>query len=71
MMLFAYHIVLQGGHMGQALERGTCNAPDIEAAKRHVQTVTAPSVAGKSGLEVILLDSAGAEVWRGRYLGPT
>jgi hypothetical protein len=71
MMLFAYHIVPNGGHMGQALEWGTCTAPDTEAATRHVQTVAAPGVAGKSGLEVILLDSAGAEIWRGPYLGPT
>ena len=50
MAFFAYHIVPRGGHKGQALESGTCNAPDIEAAKRHVQTVPAPSVAEKSGL---------------------
>jgi hypothetical protein len=68
-VFFAYHIVPKGSHTGQALERGTCNAPEIVAAKRHVQTVAAPSVAGKSGLEVILLDSGGAEIWRGPYLG--
>ena len=69
MAFFAYHLVPRGGHKGQALESGTCNAPDIEAAKRHVQTVPAPSVAEKSGLAVILQDSGGAEIWRGPYLG--
>jgi hypothetical protein len=68
-VFFAYHIVATGGHMRQALESGTCTAPDVELAKRHVQTVAAPSVARKSGLEVILRDSGGAEVWRGPYLG--
>ena len=68
-MFFAYHIVPEGGHAGQALERGTCAAPNVEAAKQHVQTVPAPNVAGKSGLQVILLDSAGAEIWRGPYSG--
>src|SRR6202035_1801010 len=52
---------------GQAVESGTCNASDIEAAKRHVQTVSAPSVV-QTGLEVILQDSGGVEIWRGPYL---
>jgi hypothetical protein len=69
MVFFAYHIVPRGGHMRRALESGSCTAPDVELAKRHVQTVAAPSVTGKSGLEVILQDSEGAEVWRGPYLG--
>jgi hypothetical protein len=68
MAFFAYHIVPMGGHRGQAVESGTCNAPDVEAAKRHVQTVSAPSVV-KTGLEVILQDSGGVEIWRGPYLG--
>jgi hypothetical protein len=66
MAFFAYHIVPMGGHRGQAVESGTCTAPDIEAAKRHVQTVSAPRVV-KTGLEVILQDSAGVEIWRGLY----
>ena len=53
-MFFAYHIVPSGGHMRQALESGACTAPDLQVAKLHVQTVPAPSVAGKFGLEVIL-----------------
>jgi hypothetical protein len=69
MVFFAYHIVPKGGQMRQALERGTCTAPDIQLAMRQVQTVRAPSVAGKSGLEVVLQDSRGAEIWRGPYLG--
>ena len=69
MVFFAYHIVPSGGHMRQALERGTCTAPDVELANRQGQTVRAPSVAGKTGLEVILQDSRGAEIWRGPYLG--
>jgi hypothetical protein len=55
--------------MRQALESGACTAPDLQVAKLHVQTVPAPSVAGKFGLEVILQNSEGAEVWRGPYLG--
>jgi hypothetical protein len=69
MVIFAYHIVPRGGHMRQALESGFCTAPDVEVAKRQVQTVRAPSVAGKSGLEVILQDRRGTEIWRGPYLG--
>jgi hypothetical protein len=68
-VFFAYHIVPRGGHMRQALESGACTAPDLQVAKLHVQTVPAPSVAGKFGLEVILQNSEGAEVWRGPYLG--
>jgi hypothetical protein len=68
MAFFAYHIVPSGGHRGQAYESGTCNASDIEAAKRHVQTVSAPSVV-QTGLEVILQDNGGVEIWRGPYLG--
>ena len=69
MVVFAYHIVPRGGHMRQALESGACTAPDLQVAKLHVQTVPASSVAGKFGLEVILQNSEGAEVWRGPYLG--
>jgi hypothetical protein len=68
MAFFAYHIVPMSGHRGQAVESGTCTASDIEAAKRHVQTLSAPSVV-KTGLEVILQDSGGVEIWRGPYLG--
>jgi hypothetical protein len=68
-MIFGYHIVPRGGHAGQAFDRGSVKAPDVEAARRIVQTVAAQNVAGKSGLEVILQDSGGSEIWRGPYLG--
>jgi hypothetical protein len=70
-MLFSYHIVRKDSHAGQALESGSFNASDAESARRHAQTVVAPSVAGKSGLEVILQDGGGTEMWRGPYMGPT
>ena len=70
-MVFTYLIVPEGGHAGQALVRGSLYASDIETAKRHAQAGFAPGVAAKPGLEVVLLDHQGEEIWRGPYLGRT
>jgi hypothetical protein len=68
-VLFSYLIVPGGGHDGQALVRGNLYVADIETAKRHVQTVLAPGIVAGPGLEVILQDGGGTEIWRGPYLG--
>ena len=68
-MFFTYLIVPKGGQARQALVRGSLYASDIKTAKRHAQAGFAPGVEAKPGLEVILLDDQGAEIWRGSYLG--
>jgi predicted acyltransferase len=72
MLWFSYQIILGGG-TGQALVSGSVYIADVESAKRHVQTVTAPgaNIVGRSDLDVILRDSTGSEIWRGPYLGET
>jgi hypothetical protein len=68
-LIFVYYIVPRGGGVTDALVRANLHTPTVEVAKRYVQTVTAPQVAGQSDLEVILFDTNGAEIWRGPYLG--
>ena len=68
-VIFSYRIVPSGGDTAQALITGTVYIGDVESAKRHVQTVNAPGVVPQSGLEVILQDMLGSEIWRGAYLG--
>jgi hypothetical protein len=68
-MIFNYCIVPSGGDVRQALINGNLYTADIESAKRHVQTVSAPGVVPQAGLEVILLDGNRREIWRGTYLG--
>ena len=70
-MVFLYYIVPEGGNAGQALTSGSLYIADVESAKRHVQTVTAHGVVAAPGLEVILQDGTGREIWRGPYLGET
>jgi hypothetical protein len=70
-MVFTYYIVPAGGHAGQKLVSGSLYVSDIESAKRHVQNVSAHGVAPQPGLEAVLLDSRGVEIWRGPYLGET
>jgi hypothetical protein len=70
-LIFIYHVVPQGGTEGQALVVGNLYVSDVETAIGYVQTVTAPQLAGKAGLEIILQDARGNEVWRGRYRGNT
>jgi len=66
-MVWSYEIVPVGGH--QRLAAGNFNAPDIEAARHHAQTVNEPHVSASAELDVRLLDGTGHEVWRGTYLG--
>ena len=68
-LVFVYYIVPKGGSDRDALVRASLYTSTVDAARQHVQTVTAPQVAGQTGLEVILLDGNGAELWRGPYLG--
>ena len=67
-LFFAYSIVPTGQDEPR-LVTGILYVNSLESAKHHVQTVNSPAVAGKSDLEVILRDMAGAVVWRGPYLG--
>jgi len=66
-MVWSFEIVPVGGH--QRLAAGNFNAPDIEAAQKHAQTVNEPHVSASADLDVRLLDGTGNEVWRGSYLG--
>jgi len=69
-MFFSYQIIrYRAGQPGQVLATGSLYIADLESAKRHVQTVTAPGVVAEPGLEVILQNRKGREVWRGPYLG--
>jgi hypothetical protein len=66
-MVFAYDIALAGGGLAEALLRGSLYAADPEAAKRYVETLTAPGVEPRPGLEVVLHDNRGNEIWRCPY----
>jgi hypothetical protein len=68
-MIFTYLIVPEGGDAGQALARGSLYTSDIETAKRHARAGFAPGVEAQPGLEVILLDDQGRDIWRGSYWG--
>jgi hypothetical protein len=68
-LVFVYYIVPKGGSVRDALVRANLYTSTVEAARQHVRTVTAPQVAGQTGLEVILLDHNGTEIWRGPYAG--
>ena len=67
-MLWSYEIVPVGGH--HRLAGGSFDAPHLDAARHHVETVYEPTVTSDAELDVRLLDSAGNEVWRGTYVGP-
>ena len=68
-LVFSYHIVPSGGTREQSLVNGGRYTSSFEAAKKHVQTVSAPDIAGQSNLEVILRDMLGNEICRVPYLG--
>jgi len=68
-MHWNYEIVPVGGH--HRLAGGSFDAPHLEAAKAHVQTVYEPAVTADAELDVRLLDGSGSEVWRGTFVGPT
>jgi hypothetical protein len=65
-LLFTYSII---GEDQQPIVNGNLYTSNLDLAKKHVQTVGAPHVAGKSNLEVILRDVGGSVIWRGPYLG--
>jgi hypothetical protein len=67
MSMFSYEIVLSG--VGQTLTKGSLYIADVESAKLHVQTVGAHGIVAELGMEVILRDLLGNEIWRGPYLG--
>ncbi|MBV8735680.1 MAG: hypothetical protein JO007_00165 [Alphaproteobacteria bacterium] len=67
-MHWSYEIVPVGGH--HRLAGASFEAPDLEAAKHHVETVYEPTVSKDADLDVRLLDGSGQEVWRGAYVGP-
>ena len=47
--------------------RGNLWTATVETAKNYVPGVTAPEVKDRSGLEVILLDQQGNEIFRCRH----
>ena len=68
MPLFSYQIV-PGGGTGQVLATGSLYIVDVERAKRYVQTVIVHGLFAVPGMQVILQDQMGTEIWRGPYLG--
>ena len=66
-MLFIYYIVPAGGGEEDALVRGKLWTATVETAKNYVPGVTAPEVKDRSGLEVILQDQQGNEIFRCRH----
>jgi hypothetical protein len=66
-LLFIYYIVPAGCGAGDALARGNLLTATVQVAKEYVQGVTAPNVRDRSGLEVILQDPQGNEIFRCRH----
>jgi hypothetical protein len=66
-LLFIYYIVPAGCGAGDALVRGNLLTATVQTAKEYVQGVTAPNVKDRSGLEVILQDPQGNEIFRCRH----
>ena len=68
-MFFIYYIVPAGCGERDALARGNLMAANVEAATQYVEGVTAPNVQGRNGLEVILQDVQGNEIFCCRHKG--
>ena len=68
-MFFIYYIVPAGCDERDALAQGNLMTASVAAATQYVQGVTAPDVQGRSGLEVILQDGRGNEIFRCRHRG--
>jgi hypothetical protein len=51
------------------LVNGSLYTGSLETAMKHVRTVSAPNLTGRSNLEVILRDMRGNEICRVPYLG--
>ena len=63
-MFFIYYIVPVGSGEQDPSVRGNLFTATVETAKQYVQGVTAPDVQGRSGLEVVLQDTHGREIFR-------
>ena len=63
-MFFIYYIVPAGCDERDALAQGNLMTASVAAATQYVQGVTAPNVKDRSGLEVILQDGQGNEIFR-------
>ncbi len=68
-LFFIYYIVPAGCDDRDALAQGNLMTASVAAATQYVQGVTAPDVQGRSGLEVILQDGRGNEIFRCPHQG--
>jgi len=66
-LFFIYYIVPAGCDERDALAQGNLMTASVATATQYVQGVTAPSVKDRSGLEVILQDVRGNEIFRCRH----
>ena len=66
-LLFIYYIVPAGGGEGDALVQGNLWTATAQTAKQYAPGLTAPNVKDRSGLEVILQDQHGNEIFRCRH----
>jgi len=66
-LFFIYYIVPAGCDERDALAQGNLMTASVAAATQYVQGVTAPNVKDRSGLEVILQDGQGNEIFRCRH----
>jgi hypothetical protein len=67
--VFSYHIVPYGGTRAEALVNGMLSTGSLETAMKHVRTVSALNLTGRSNLEVILRDMRENEICRVPYVG--
>src|SRR5438477_1994449 len=68
-LFFIYYIVPAGCDERDALAQGNLMTASVAAATQYVQGVTAPNVKDRSGLEVILQDGQGNEIFRCPHQG--
>ena len=68
-MFFIYYIGPAGCDERDALAQGNLMTASVAAATQYVQGVTAPNVKDRSGLEVILQDGQGNEIFRCPHQG--
>ena len=70
-LVFEYYVVPKGVSETNALVRGALYTATVERAVEYLRSLdlSDPAVNGRQGLEVILKDRKGAEIWRGPYSG--
>lgn len=70
-LVFTYHVVPKGVSETNALVRGALYTATVERAVEYLCSLglSDPAVNGRQGLEVILKDREGAELWRGPFSG--